>query len=286
MQKRGQVTFFMVIALAIVIIVGLYYYMAKYNAKSKSSRIIKENTDFTSANIVKIYVESCLKSVSEDAIFNRIGVHGGYIDPKISMPIEQQTPFLDNSVPYYLEANCPDSICSNFKEYFPDDNIIIKELTKYIRLEFEKCFDTKVFENVGLNVTKLTDNSKIGVNLNEEDVTIKLNYPITIIRKGTETNIDSFAVTLPIRLKSLYSSSISLIEKIKNLQSNKYTITPDDCKSFDKNGLTNVYVKNSDNGPKEIIQFVDFSTYKEKYFNSYIFQFAVKNIKIEGSCAG
>ena len=37
---------------------------------------------------------------------------------------------------------------------------------------------------------------------------------------------------------------------------------------------------------KEIIQFVDFSTYQNHYVKSYIFQFAVKNIDVQGNCAG
>jgi len=42
----------------------------------------------------------------------------------------------------------------------------------------------------------------------------------------------------------------------------------------------------NDSGAKEIIQFVDFSTYEQNYFNSYIFQFAVKNVNATGSCVG
>ena len=84
----------------------------------------------------------------------------------------------------------------------------------------------------------------------------------------------------------MFDSSKDFVQKIENANSNTYTITLEDCESFDKNKLTNVYIRNSDNGKKEIVQFVDFSTYNEKYLNSYIFQFAIKNIDIRGSCAG
>ena len=38
----------------------------------------------------------------------------------------------------------------------------------------------------------------------------------------------------------------------------------------------------------KIVQFVDFSTYEERYLQSYIFQFAVKtkNVGITGACVG
>ena len=117
MQKRAQVTLFMILAVVLVIILGLSYYIAKYNAKSKSSQSIREKTDFTDTSIVKTYAESCLKSVSEDALFNRIGLHGGYVN--------------SNSVPYYLEASCTESRCS-FKEDIPEANKITAKTLKNI----------------------------------------------------------------------------------------------------------------------------------------------------------
>ena len=65
-----------------------------------------------------------------------------------------------------------------------------------------------------------------------------------------------------------------------------YSLSASECASFDKNGVTNVYLKTSDSGKKEIVQFVDFSTYQNHYVKSYIFQLAVKNIDVQGNCAG
>ena len=76
------------------------------------------------------------------------------------------------------------------------------------------------------------------------------------------------------------------MEKVKSLQpDNKYDISTD-CNIYDKNGLTNVYLRDSNDKKGRIVQFVDFSTYNNYYFNSYIFQFAVMNVTIEGSCVG
>lgn len=249
-----------------------------YNIRSKSVQNKKGVTD-SGANIVTTYAESCLKLVSEDALFYKIGLQGGYIDPN-EIPNEQRTSFLSISVPYYLEAICTETRCS-FKDYIPDEDKIIERLSDYIIVEFQKCFDKTIFEDIGLNVTYSVKNVRADVSLNEDDVFIKINYPIIVERDETKTNLDIFTVTLPIRLKALYDSSKDFVQKIKNTNSNTYTINLEDCKSSDKNGLTNAYIKNS-----EIFQFVDFSTYKEKYFNSYIFQFAVKNINIDGSCGG
>jgi hypothetical protein len=37
---------------------------------------------------------------------------------------------------------------------------------------------------------------------------------------------------------------------------------------------------------EEIVQFLDYSTFYDHYVDSYVFQFAVKNINIENSCFG
>ncbi len=291
MKKRGQITIFMILALSVMIILGLLYYIIGYNTKAKSTQIIMEASDSKDIGIVKSYAESCLKSVSEDALFKRAGIHGGYIEPNGSLlynedplPDGQKTYFLNNSVPYYLEADCKSS-CA-FNENIPKESAIIEKLQNYIIVEFQKCLNTTVFEDIGLSIAKPAQNINVDVSLNKEDVSIKLNYPLTITSGKARIALDFFAVTLPIRLKALYSSSIELVQKIEAANSGEYIITPADCISFDKNGLTNVYVKSSDNGPKEIIQFVDFSTYEKYYFHSYIFQFAVKNIRVDGNCVG
>ena len=196
---------------------------------------------------------------------------------------QQLSIFQGKSVPYYLEAACISFECT-FKENAPSLESIKEKLSNYIIVEFEKCFNANNFEDIGLEVTKPVSKVNADINLNEEDMSINLEYPLIIARGEAKTNLDSFKVTLPVRLKALYDSAITLVAKAKSTQPNEYDLTPD-CSSYDKNGLTNVYVKNADNGAKEIIQLIDFSTYNGKYLKSYTFQFAVKNVKVEGGCA-
>jgi len=94
--------------------------------------------------------------------------------------------------------------------------------------------------------------------------------------------LDSIRVALPIRFKILYDDAVTLVENIKDSQPETYDISSD-CDNY--GGLINVHLKDSDDGSSKIIQFEDFSTYNEKYFNSYIFQFAVKNVNVDGDCA-
>ncbi|MEK6946368.1 MAG: hypothetical protein AABX32_02070, partial [Nanoarchaeota archaeon] len=81
MQKRGQIAIFLIIGVVLLILVGIFYSLAKYSVKSASKNAVAENTKPSDAGIVKAYAISCLKMVSDDALFNRIGLQGGFIEP-------------------------------------------------------------------------------------------------------------------------------------------------------------------------------------------------------------
>lgn len=339
MKKRGQITVFLVIGMIILILFGMYYYVKSYSAKSAVKNAPGKRSE---ADIVKAYVESCIKNVAEDALFEKIGEQGGYVDvianPTygengiINSPISPAyTQFQGKNVSYYLEVYCEQIGCSqyaacpvppcacvkqkcvswNYRGYIPSLDMIGKKLANYIAVEFENCFKKNIFGDIGIKIEKPVvdyrainfDFSRTNVNVeikaNEEDTSVMLKYPIIITIGGTETKIDSFIVVLPIRLKALHDSSIDLINNIKAKISNDpayrdtdfltevpYSLSASECTSFDKNGITNVYTKTSDSGKKEIVQFVDFSTYHQYYFNSYIFQFAVRNVNVIGNCVG
>lgn len=353
MKKRGQITIFLIIGISIVILFGIFYYAKSYNAKSVMENAPKKTS--SDSDIVKTYVESCIKDIAENALFEIISEQGGYIDvaaaPRygengiINSPISPAyASFQGKNVPYYLEAECDkycsdwectcspagcqpptypdcppaDRVCAKekcrrwgYKEHMPRIDVIEKKLANYIVVEFEDCFNAKDFSDIGFKVEKPIVNYRavnfdfsrtkvdIKVSANKEDISVMLKYPIIITKGDTETKLDSFIVVLPIRLKALHDSSIDLVNSIKAKLTNDpayrntdfltdapYPLSSIDCASFDKNGFTNVYVKTSDNGKREIIQFVDFSTYHQYYVNSYIFQFAVKNIDVRGNCVG
>ena len=118
MQKRGQIAIFLIIGVVLLILVGIFYSLAKYSVKSASKNAVAENTNPSDADIVKAYAISCLKMVSDDALFNRIGLQGGFIEPagapnylenKLEKPESQIVPayvsFTDGvakNVPLYL----------------------------------------------------------------------------------------------------------------------------------------------------------------------------------------
>ena len=118
MKKRGQLTLFLILALSLVLIFGLVYYLEGYK-KTKNAKAQAESANQNSDEVpvVKSFAENCIKKSAEDALFNRIGMQGGFVNPAgdskyaeegiSNSPINPPTAlFDDNTVPFYYEADC------------------------------------------------------------------------------------------------------------------------------------------------------------------------------------
>jgi hypothetical protein len=283
MKKRGQVTLFMIIGIAILLIFGIYFYISKNSAKSKSNDAIGQPIGQEDTNIVTAYVEACIKDAGEDAIFNRLGLQAGYIDPDgNSLYGEAGVPdaskpaaiFDGKKVPYYFKHP---SI------FIPTPGQINEKMKNYFLAEFENCFNRNDFGALGIVIEKIGE-SDVEIGLNQEDVSLRLNYPLKMAVQDSEASLTDFAVVLPIRFNALYESSLKIINNAAAVYPQQYDISAD-CPQYDKNGLTNVYYKALGN-KNGIIQIVDFSTYENNYLKSFIFQFGVEGLDIDGACAG
>ncbi|MBI4452564.1 hypothetical protein HY637_03985 [Candidatus Woesearchaeota archaeon] len=333
MKKRGQITIFLIIGLAILILFGVFYYFKSYSTKSALEAAPDKRA--SESDIVKAYVESCIKNVAEEALFEKIGEQGGYTDvnanPKYgesgttgSSISPSYVLFQGENVPYYLEAYCQQTDCAQYSatppydcakqvcrawktyENLPTLDAINKKLANYIAVEFEDCFKENIFEDIGIKIEKPNvdyaainfdfsrSNVNVEVSFNEGDTSIKMAYPLLISKGDTKSKLDSFIVVLPIRLKPMFEGSQAVVDEMKafieGLSDTDYVadvpflIEQSKCATYIKKDLTNLYTKASDSA--KIVQFVDFSTFYNYYWNSYIFQFAVKNIKLEGNCVG
>ena len=288
MKKRGQITYFLILGLMLVIVAGFIIYVRNINVKKPNIEKPSESAD---TDIVKSYAETCIKIIAEEALFSKIGPQGGYINPKSQPNIDSgksrynsdPIQFEGKSVPYFLEELTINGD-TRYYTFIPTLDSIEKKLENQIKSEFDNCFDSSIFKDKGIVITEPIDKNKVkvSVNANREDVSINFQYPL-IVKKGTvQSNLDEFSLTLPIRLRSLHEWASKLVEDIKNKQPQEYYISAN-C-NFDKKGLTNIYL---DDIPEkgQIIRIVDFSTYFQKYLKSFDFQFAVKDVHINGKCS-
>lgn len=153
MNKKGQVTIFIIIAVIIIAIAGIYF-------------AFKENFSFGSPNPevapISNFVQECVYNTGIGGLYFLAPTAGYFEIPKLSS---------EDGLAYYLIGN---------KSYFPSKEILEKELDKYIEGALYYC--TNEFENFPeFNITEgdITSNSQI----NEKEVILNVEYPI-IIRKN------------------------------------------------------------------------------------------------------
>ncbi|MBW2980897.1 hypothetical protein KY360_05770 [Candidatus Woesearchaeota archaeon] len=294
MQKRAQVTVFIIVGIIIASIFGFVYFSKSRVTENEEEGVVEETVEFKfDVTPIQTYIESCLAQVSEEGVWI-LGTHGGYIDPdgnpfygEEGNILSESTTYQGDKIPYYSDGSETHT--------YPFLAQIEEKLSRYIIVEFERCLDFSAFEDMGFNITKPDLNYQSvdfildilpvdsRVSINRGDVVVKIEYPITIRKEDSVTKLSDFRISLPIRLGAIYYSMSSLVTKIIDLQT--YNIAPE-CDVYDTNGLTNIYFKRNDNGEYEIIQFVDYETYEHKYLKAYKFQFAIKNVDFSGECVG
>lgn len=77
------------------------------------------------------------------------------------------------------------------------------QLAAYVNNNLNSCLnDFKDFENEGWNVEKGTVNAK--AQINEQDVSFNVDYPIKVTDKANTISFDRFAVKLNVRLKYIH----------------------------------------------------------------------------------
>lgn len=229
MQKRGQVTLFVILGVTVVVLAALVLYYRDYVSSSLSSIGIpvgmKVPGEFQE---VGFYVEDCVHSISEDGI-RLLGSQGGYISiPNDPLPAGPANPFsnrllvfpnADLEVPYwfYFTAN---NIPKNVP---PSVTFMEKSLASYIDSNLDSCISNfSDFSRFKIS----SSYHKTSVKINKDSVDIDLSYPINIKLGNNEYNFNEFKFSSDAALGKLYSMAL----QIHNSESNNYYL---EDKTFD-----------------------------------------------------
>lgn len=274
MQKRGQITVFIIIGLVLVISLIIVFSIAGSRQASELKSSVAEATiGSVETTVIRTYIENCLKTTSQDAVFSKIGLHGGYLKEEEGVSYAQ---YRDNEITYYIPYYLDGAAIS-----IPALSNIEAEAGKYVAAEVDKCIDFNMLKDLGYNVTK-ADEIKVSFKINKADISVSMQYPITAKKESSIAELSQFNVALPIRLGLLYEKANEMANAIKAAKESQppqvYDISQR-CSMFDND--VNVYFKNN-----EIVQLVDFKTFYYKYTHSFIYQFAIRNAGFSGECAG
>jgi len=184
MQKRGQVTVFIIAGVVILAAAVILLLVRSTLVKEELAREPTESVLLGAP--VKQYVESCLKQTAEDALVY-IGQHGGYyelpevFDPKFSLPY------------YFYEGDST----------FLSRDDVEKEVSAYIDNMLFFCTRNFVpFREQG--VTIQAEEVSATTTLFDEKATIDVLYPLTITRGDVSTALSRFSVEVPVRTGTIH----------------------------------------------------------------------------------
>ena len=195
-SKKAQVTFFIILGIIIIGLIGLIIYIRTGSFKLGSNIEIEKGVSTSlQLNVIKEYVDNCLQETSKEGL-NIIGKQGGYYN----IPKSISTILIGKNVTYYY---------SNKKIYVPDISVIQKELSDYISDNLIKCLDFKEFKDKGYNING--KNILVETKINDKNVDITMNYPITIEKDGISANLNDFNSIINSNIKTLNSVSSKIV---------------------------------------------------------------------------
>lgn len=191
MEKRGQVTIFIIVAILLIAIVAFFY----ISSNSSNSSLGAEQIP---SNIEPVYrdFQSCFEKASDEGI-HYIATHGGYYE----VPYETSIRYFTEEIPYYFLDS---------KGHIPSRNLVEKELSKYISDNLKDCFNLENYKEKGFSING--KNYSIFANIDEKIVNVKMADTLTIAKGNDTSEFDNIELDLNYNLKSLHAASVDLVD--------------------------------------------------------------------------
>lgn len=204
MEKRGQITVFVILGIVVVALVVLLFAFRKDIIPTSAT---PENLN-SIMNDMNDHIEDCLKS-SADGPLKRIALQGGYL----SVPSGSYRLWNDYTVSY-LCYNLPDTeSCSNRMLV---SSHMEEEISRAVEEELAKCIDLDAFSGGLFKTYSLTANQQMQVSTSiaRDAVLFELEFPITLKSKSTDTVVsrDKFSASVDVPLGELFEVMQDIVD--------------------------------------------------------------------------
>ncbi|MBI2142184.1 hypothetical protein HYU15_01690 [Candidatus Woesearchaeota archaeon] len=258
MVKRGQVTFYIIAAIAVLLV------LAYVNLASKDKASMS-NEDFDISPI-KLFANACVKKTAEEALFEKIGKQGGYIDPETEADQKGDAVRYEQVQNYKLPYHY-----TSGKESVPSIEEIKKRLESYVSEETKKCMDLSFYERRGFAIEK-SQEAITSVDFNEEDTVISVSYPIKIGRGNSVMTINEFRASVPIRFKKAYDTGACFLSEIKRSSRSDLDVflSQKRCSGMYSDEFMNIQYING-----KYVLVYDYKTWYRNYGKTFKYRFAV-----------
>ncbi len=199
MEKRGQVTVFIIVGIMIVLL-SLGFFLVKNSFLTESLAAEEKGLP---VGVVQSTVESCLERSTKDALVI-VGKQGGYY----KAPLDSE--FLFGSyVPYYVYEG---------EDAAPDLEDLEKQLSLAVSDLLPECLDQIVEFHAREGVVVEYRIDRISAMIRDDAISLEGNIPVAVRLKEeqkVEAELSHFAVTLEVQYKELYefSTEIARLQK-------------------------------------------------------------------------
>ncbi len=214
---KGQATAFIILGIVILSIgVTIYTFREQLFAATFGGELEENIVVPQQAERVKVYVDTCLESIALEGI-NLLSVQGGYIDLPVNEVPTLVYPFgsaLDlfgvgsGQVAYWFT----ETVAGLEKSQMPTKGQMENALGKYIDESLDSCLNNlRPLQNQGYSFTKEIPKSRVIIN--EKNVVIQTDYPITMQKEDFSFTFGRFRKSVSTQLGSLYQVAAELMQK-------------------------------------------------------------------------
>ncbi|MFH1358623.1 MAG: hypothetical protein ABIH37_01920 [archaeon] len=191
---KAQVTIFIIIAIAVILSVIIFFGIKTNIFDFKQENLIKSKDIINKldSKYWPIYnsVETCIIDLGYDAI-EHMGETGGYYEkPPHYLELEK----INMTIAYYFK---------NGNRYMPPKEIIESELNLYMDKNLKNCTSLNLFA-LFYNFTIKEGIIETKTEINQDDVAFYVNYPIYVYDGDYNFTLRGFQVVLPVRLGSIH----------------------------------------------------------------------------------
>ena len=201
MNKRGQVTVFVIVGIVIVITIALIFYFLGDNIKRQTdTEVVLEESSLDP--MIKL-VEDCVGDEVLKGV-ELIGLQGGYFNP----------PKYSQEGDYQVSYNCHKDGAGVYINRLPTLNMIAQEVEEYISASdsmelIEECIDGfKVYKNQGYKI----DDGNIGVGISiGRNIIVYVAYPVEISRGDFVSSFNGVKFQIDSGLMNAYLVAVDII---------------------------------------------------------------------------
>ncbi len=201
MNKKSQVTIFIIIGMIMLVSIGLFIYFKI--ATTERAEILQPE-----AIPVKNFVDSCINKIAKEGI-TTLGLNGGYIyfpddierDPYSYLAL---SPFGMKN-PYWWHDGISNIPTIEFME---------NQISRHVTSQLKDCLNNFQSFEGELDISE-QGNIITKTQITDDDVFVKVTYPITLSSKLNDTRIQlkEFSKRIPTRLKEVYELAKTIMER-------------------------------------------------------------------------